>query len=160
VPGDIANIGNSMRTYERPDVVGNPYVGHQTQQQWFNAGAFAMPHVAFGGFGRDVLNGPAYYNSDVSLFTNVPIHESVSAQIRIEAFNAFDLMNYANLATSVGSSSLGVISNIQARFVLALRLLDAAEDAEGYASHFAAHGAVRRRASHARCGRPGNSASD
>jgi len=92
---------------------GNPYIPQQTQHQWFSPAAFAIPTFAFGNFGREVLRGPAYYNSDLSLFKNIPIHERITTQIRVEAFSTLNLMTYANPATWVGSSDLGVISNVQ-----------------------------------------------
>jgi hypothetical protein len=113
IRGAVANIGDTITTYERPNLVGDPYLAQQTQKAWFNIAAFAIPQFAYGNFGRDVLRGPAYYDCDLSLFKNIPIRESVGAQIRVEAFNAFNLMNYGNPGTTVGVSTLGVISSIQ-----------------------------------------------
>jgi hypothetical protein len=54
---------------------------------------------------------PACYNCDLSLFKNIPIRERIRAQFRLEAFNAFNLMNFANPATTAGVSSLAVVPN-------------------------------------------------
>ncbi len=66
----------------------------RTSTSWFNACAFGIPSGAFGSFGRNVLRGPAVFNMDFSMFKSVPITESMSLQLRFEAFNVFNIQNY------------------------------------------------------------------
>lgn len=58
----------SLLTSERPDLVGNPYIGvcpngsrAGTPSCWFNPTAFALPPLGqFGTAGRNILRGPAF----------------------------------------------------------------------------------------------------
>ncbi|MBB6145662.1 hypothetical protein HNQ77_003623 [Silvibacterium bohemicum] len=43
--------------------------------------------------GRNDANGPGFFNTDLSLQKNFPIHESLFAQFRVDAFNAFNHIN-------------------------------------------------------------------
>jgi hypothetical protein len=90
--GDPANIGNSLTTYARPNLVGNPHVRHPSGAQWFNQAAFTQPQYSYGNAPRGLIYNPWYENLDASIFKNLPIHESVSLQLRLEAFNALNLI--------------------------------------------------------------------
>lgn len=90
--GDPAHIGNTQYNYERLDIVGNPRVTHQSGAQWFNQAAFKVPDGAFGTAPRGLFTQPNYQNLDLSIFKNVPLHNSLSLQLRLEAFNALNLI--------------------------------------------------------------------
>ncbi len=56
--------------------------------QYFNPSCFTAP--AFGTQGSYIwpyIKGPAFFNSDLSLYKNFAIHESQKIQLRLEAFN-------------------------------------------------------------------------
>jgi hypothetical protein len=114
VAGDVANVGNTVKTYERPNVVGNPALSNPTMNLWFNTSAFAVPVLSFGNAGRGLVRNPAFYNSDMSLFKNIPIKERVSAQLRIEAFNALNIQGPGNPSgnASTGNTNFGRITSI------------------------------------------------
>jgi len=90
--GDPANIGNTQYNYARPNLIGKPLVAHPSSKQWFNQAAFQQPIFSYGNAPRGLLRQPSYQNADLSLFKNVPIHEDISLQLRLEAFNAFNLI--------------------------------------------------------------------
>ncbi|CAN5772534.1 hypothetical protein BH18ACI4_BH18ACI4_00320 [soil metagenome] len=70
-------------------VTGNP-------EQYFNPAAFVIaPAGRFGNVGRNVLIGPGLFTVDLSLLKSNKIGESVTMQLRAEAFN---LLNRANFA--------------------------------------------------------------
>jgi len=96
VVGDVANIGNEIagRNYARPNVIGDPKISNPTPQRWFNPAAFAIPSFSYGNFGRNVLRSDGVTNVDFSLFKNVPLGERLKLQLRVEAFNIFNLMSY------------------------------------------------------------------
>lgn len=116
--GDIANTGNA-KTYERADLVGDPYRSGQvagnpscaapsgsthTRLQWFNPCAFATPAIGtLGNVSRNLLHGPDLWNLDASVHRIFPIREGVSLKLDAEAFNAFNHMVLGNPAATVTS---------------------------------------------------------
>jgi hypothetical protein len=127
----------------RPDLIGAlPVItptpnldanGNVISYQWFNSATvcdprvagsctsssvFALPYSAagvahFGNLPRNVIIGPAFGDTDLSLIKNLKLSGATRVQLRLEVFNIF---NQANLGqpgrtASVGSTSFGVISN-------------------------------------------------
>jgi outer membrane receptor protein involved in Fe transport len=56
------------------------------------------------------LRGPGMANYDLSLFKNFPIVERLQGEFRIEAFNAFNRVQFGQPGTQAGTTSFGVIS--------------------------------------------------
>jgi len=149
VTGDLANLRGSgssaPNNYLRPNILADPYTagpvaanpdpncqktisqgGRAADQtrtivSWFNPCAFGIPSGAFGNFGRNALRGPAVYNTDVSVFKSVPIGERFKVQLRVEAFNIFNIQNWsepaaANLTVNTNATtiatSVGKISGL------------------------------------------------
>jgi hypothetical protein len=111
--GDPANIGNTQYNYDRPDLVGNPRIAHQSSAQWFNQAAFAQPVYSFGNVGRGLFMNPGYQNADMSVFKNIPIHEAMRLQLRVEAFNAFNLITRGGVdGNSTNNVNFGTIHSI------------------------------------------------
>jgi hypothetical protein len=92
----------------RPDVTG-PIRIIGTVDQWFDQSVFvAADH--FGNLGRNVVIGPAFHNTDVSVIKNMTIDGRLNLQLRADVF---DLFNYANLGPPgnlVGSPTFGKIT--------------------------------------------------
>ncbi len=85
-PTDIAD--------RNPNFKGPVILG--TVDHWFDPRAFSMPIAGtFGNAGRSAYRGPGLFNVDTSLFKRIPIRESVTLQLRVEAFN---VLNHVNLA--------------------------------------------------------------
>jgi hypothetical protein len=116
ISADRANIGISGQ--QRPDLVGSvPTLNCQTNQttleliNCFDPAAFALPaQYTFGNAPRNVLRGPKYAATDLSLMKNVPLRGHVQFQIRAEIFNAFNTVNYGNPNGVFGSANFGRIS--------------------------------------------------
>lgn len=112
----------------------NPYpAGFQKDvQHWFNAAAFSaagLNNSAFqpGDTARNPLRGPAYDNSDLSLFKVFGFHsEQYHLQTRFEMFNAFSHPNFVNPNSNLGQVNVGTITNTTGNprvFQFAARLL-------------------------------------
>ena len=102
LPGefDNSNTGRSLFGFgagDRPNVVGNPNLAAPDPQQWFDAGAFALPpYGSFGNAGRNIIGGPGLANVDFSLLKDMRIGESAKLQFRAEFFNLLNTPNFLN----------------------------------------------------------------
>jgi hypothetical protein len=108
---DIANIGNEG--YERPNLVGNPHLRHQSKQEWFNTAAFAVPaQYTYGDVGRNSLRQQAYWDLDASLFRQFPLWKELRFELRGEAFNLTNSVILGTPGTDLSNpSTFGVISS-------------------------------------------------
>jgi hypothetical protein len=72
-----------------------------------------------GSVGRNSFYGPGYFNGDLSLQKNFPIHEEILGQFRVDAFNGFNHINPGNPSSTVtgsdgtitGEPALGIYTN-------------------------------------------------
>jgi len=141
VTGDLANLRGSgssaPNNYLRPNQVADPYVagpvaanpdpncqktisqgGRAADQtrtivSWFNPCAFTSPIGAFGTFPRNALRGPAVYNVDMSLFKSIPVSERFKVQLRMEAFNVFNIQSWeAPSAVTINASGSAIAAGV------------------------------------------------
>ncbi len=75
------------------------YYKAQTLGQQFTAPGLDQ----IGNSGRNSVYGPHFFNGDLSLQKNFPIKESLVAQFRIDAFNGFNHINFANPSGNIES---------------------------------------------------------
>jgi hypothetical protein len=123
-PAGIGFLGSSPAG-GRAYLTGNPNAGGpQTQQQWFNTGAFAFYDPATGAFvaptsypavpgnaARGIVNGPPTFRTDLTLMKNFRFSESMRLQLRGEAFNLFNQTNFTGFGSAVSTpSTFGVIN--------------------------------------------------
>jgi len=120
---DRTNTGSSGA---RPDRVGNPYDfsnspcgNHQYYLCWYNPAAFAVPALApgqasatmFGNAGRGSLRGPAFYDTDFSIFKDFKFKERGQLELRGEIFNLFNTPQFALPWPQVDVSNAGQITS-------------------------------------------------
>ncbi|PYP83995.1 MAG: hypothetical protein DMF61_21390 [Blastocatellia bacterium AA13] len=114
---DNSNTGRSSLGFganDRPNVVGSASVSHRGPDQWFNTAAFAIPAFgSFGNAGRNILDGPGFYNVNASLVKNTTVKERFNIQFRAEAFNLFNHPNFDLPDNFVGSPTFGKILSAQ-----------------------------------------------
>jgi hypothetical protein len=98
--GDQMDTGNTFDG-ERPNLVaGCNLYANQTVSQWFNLGCFApSQYGTAGNLGRNVMIGPGYAETDISLTKNLRINERVSLQFKAEMFN---ILNHPNFSVPSG----------------------------------------------------------
>jgi trimeric autotransporter adhesin len=112
---------------QRPNATGiSPVTSGSLESRlgdYINPAAFSTaPEFTFGNLGRTIdMRGPGQANWDMSLFKNIPIGESLKAQFRLEALNAFNTPLFYGPNTSFGSSNFGKITT-QANFSRQLQL--------------------------------------
>jgi outer membrane receptor protein involved in Fe transport len=105
VGGDPANIG--VTGYARPNLVGDPTLDNPTVDRFYNVSAFAIPVNSFGDSPRNPLRAPSFWNVDLGLQKNVPIGRGRELQLRVEAFNVFNHINWAveNAAMAIDNAA-------------------------------------------------------
>jgi hypothetical protein len=115
--GDPANIGIS--NLQRPNLVGSvpslncqPIANSRELSGCFDPAAFQLPGAfTFGNAPRNLLRGPKFASTDLSLMKDFPIGGGAKVQFRVEIFNAFNNVNYGNPNAVFNSASFGRISS-------------------------------------------------
>jgi len=121
---DRANIGITGR--QRPDLVGGvpklncqPNSGGATaaaRKQLINCydpSAFALPaQFTFGNAPRNVLRGPNFKQTDITLMKDIPLGKDVRFQIRAEGYNVFNRANFGNPNASFGAAAFGSVTSL------------------------------------------------
>lgn len=84
----------------------NPYTGAQTVSHWFNTSCYTLEPVGtFGNTGRDTLQGPGFFNTDIALLKDTRLTEQFRLQFRAEFFNIFNHENFGAPNMNVFSAS-------------------------------------------------------
>ena len=104
---------------DRPNIVGNPDLDNGRPRgdrifRWFNTSAFlASTSGTFGNLGRNTLIGPAFANTDLSIFKafTMPHLEQHRLEFRAEFFNALNRVNLGNPNTNLTNSLFGRITS-------------------------------------------------
>jgi len=103
-PGLGPSLGNG-NNFLFPQQVGNPRVSNPSVHQWFNPAAFANPAPGtFGNARRNILIGPGYSTVALSLAKEFRLYEAMTLEIKADAYNAFNHINYNNPDANVGYS--------------------------------------------------------
>ena len=113
--GDTLNVDSEEI---RPNLVAgqDPTLpsSERTQARWFNTAAFARATVTYGNSPRNPVVGPGRKVVDLSLAKSFEAPNGHRVQFRIEAFNAFNWVNWGNPNGTLGNSNFGVISSAAA----------------------------------------------
>jgi hypothetical protein len=78
-----------------------------------NAAAFSIPSAGqSGNLGRNALRGCAAWQVDMALHRTLPLKNSVSLQLRAEAFNIFNHPNFGTIQTTLTAANFGQPTNM------------------------------------------------
>ena len=102
-----------------PNRTGSGKSAHPTLAHWFDASAFSLPnsfedsasgndYFTFGNSGRNILRGPRQVNFDMSLGKAFRVRESMSLEVRADAYNFFNHPQFANPNSAVQFVKTGV----------------------------------------------------
>jgi hypothetical protein len=124
LPGLTDDIARTGHPLQRPVVVPgvDPYLadpvwvpdaaGFNTRLQWINMAAFANPALGeLNNLRRGVLYGPGFWNADLAFSRNLNFAAGRRVELRVEAFNLFNHVNWANPNVTVGNNNAGRITN-------------------------------------------------
>lgn len=110
---DQSNTGRSNLGFgnnDRPNVSGETSVSSPDENQWFNTAAFSMPAFGtFGNAGRNILTGPDYRNVSLAVIKGIRFGTRAQLQLRAEAFNLFNRVNFDLPDAFFGSPTFGRI---------------------------------------------------
>jgi hypothetical protein len=101
----------------RPNLVGDPALpsSERSATRWFNTAAFQK--TAPGEFGttpRNAIRGPSLRNVDLSISKRLTIdavRKGMNVELRIDAFNAFNNVNFGVPQLNIASSAFGRIGS-------------------------------------------------
>jgi hypothetical protein len=101
VPGVDPYLAESERTWVNP-----------RELQWLNMAAFAQnPAGVWGDTPRGYLRGPGFWNVDLAFSRNLNLTPGRRLELRVEAFNLFDTVNWGNPNVTLASATQGRITS-------------------------------------------------
>jgi hypothetical protein len=112
------NISLTSQT-NRPNVTCDPNQGSaRTTAQWFNTACFQRLTLAanagqVGNERRNVVRGPGFHRTDVSLIKSVGLGARHQMQFRVEAFNAFNSVRFNQPGNQIGTPTFGQITSAE-----------------------------------------------
>jgi hypothetical protein len=122
-----SNTGRSNLGFgynDRPNVTGETSLSERSADEWFDTSAFSMPAFGtFGNSGRNSLRGPGYSNLSLALVKPIRFGLTRTVELRLEAFNLLNRINYDLPDAFFGSPTFGRILSAQSprRFQLGIR---------------------------------------
>jgi hypothetical protein len=99
---------NGVPNTVRPDVT-EPIRIVGSVDRWFDPSVFVAVN-RFGNLGRNVVIGPAFHNTDLSLIKNAQPGGGVHLQFRVDVFDVFNHPNFGPPGNIVGSPTFGKIT--------------------------------------------------
>jgi hypothetical protein len=121
--GGGVDISRGVTGSQRADVVaGQPIsLSNPTSLEWFNKAAFCSPTTssscvnpsgsAFGDAGRFVILGPAQFSLNMAMSKTIQIRETRALELRLQANNIFNLVDFSGLNTTVNSLAFGEVTS-------------------------------------------------
>jgi hypothetical protein len=120
---DAAGLGNipAIIAGNRPNTLCDPNAGApHTFEQYFVSTCFqtnpttgTIPGNNVNTGGRGTIDGPPTKRVDFSLFKNIQIGESVTLQLRGEAFNIFNHTNFRTITSTITSATYGQVTAVR-----------------------------------------------
>jgi Carboxypeptidase regulatory-like domain/TonB dependent receptor len=99
---------NGMPNTVRPDVTG-PIRIIGREDQWFDPSVFVAVE-RLGNLGRNVVIGPPFHNTDLSLIKGARPGGRIGLQFRVDVFNLFNVPNFGPPGNIVGTPTFGQIT--------------------------------------------------
>ncbi|WP_420239599.1 carboxypeptidase regulatory-like domain-containing protein [Telmatobacter bradus] len=117
---DNAGVANGVGSGSYPDLSGisahsrRPAGGNNSKSVGpllLNPAAFIAPRgLTFGNAGRNDLNNPSRWNSDMAVLKRFPVYARVNAEFRAEAFNVFNTTQFRIYDPTLGNQAENEVS--------------------------------------------------
>jgi len=109
----LTPVGNTSIGTRRADYLGGEIdIDDRTAQKWFNTSVFAAaPDTRRGNASVGMVQGPHFYRWDLSMRKKFTVVEGKTVEFRLDAFNAFNRINYNNPQMTVTNSDFGTITS-------------------------------------------------
>jgi hypothetical protein len=100
----------------RPNVTCDPYAAGADQSitNWFNRSCVVIPTdpgQPFGNAGRNTVRGPNFWTFDVAAVKQVTFATNARVELRLEAFNLFDRVNFTAPNGNRSAAGFGTITS-------------------------------------------------
>ena len=99
----------------RPNITGNPLMpeGQRTVGQYMDRTKVSIPQYfePFGNAGRNILEGFAFYQTDLGISKRFTLTERFGLQFRAEAFNVFNRSNFRAPNANISAVTFGTITS-------------------------------------------------
>lgn len=106
-------------------ILPDPLCANPGPSCWINPAAFALPALGtIGNMGSNNVPGPGFFQFDMALLRDFRIHESMTWEIRAEAFNVTNSFRAGVLSNDIPTGSSGVVTSYSNTFGQILSALD------------------------------------
>ena len=117
----VDNALNNIGGQRANELTGNVYCANQSFACWMSASAFASPATGtLGNQGINTLRGPGYFDVDLALSRRFIVREKHTVELRVEAFNIQNRVNFLNPTGATNSTNFGKIQTDIAPRILQL----------------------------------------
>ena len=115
VTGNFADVARGVNGTLRADYTGERIVLDATSvARFFNTAAFSIPAAGqFGNAGRNIITGPGQFNITMALSKNVSLARNRGVNIRLQANNVFNTVQFSAIDTIVNSPTFGRIIGVR-----------------------------------------------
>ncbi len=117
-PFTVTTTANTTNAFPagplRPNLVADPDLpaGERTLSRWFNTAAFQNPApFTFGNAPRSVLRGPMFITTDLTVEKTIGLHKGFRLDVRAEAYNLLNRVNFNVPGAILGAADFGVMSS-------------------------------------------------
>ena len=114
----VSSITDTWRgaNNSRPNVTCDPYAAaaEQSITNWFNKACVSIPtdpSQPFGNAGRNTVRGPGFWSFDLATVKQVPLSGAVRLELRLEAYNLFNRVNFTPPNGNRSTAGFGTITS-------------------------------------------------
>ena len=115
VTGNYVDVGSGVNGTLRADYDGSDIsVSDPTTLRYFNTDAFSIPaQGTFGNAARNLIIGPGSHNLNMNLSKNVNFGRTRGVNIRVQASNVLNTVQFSSIDSSVNSPTFGQVTAVR-----------------------------------------------